>query len=453
MSELLFYTFFAAACAYVILVVGVIVLTLLRAAIGALKHLRHANDVPTSENLPDMPDAVVTLVHGTWASRADWTMPKSPLYEVIGLSLGSVVMRPFRWSGRNRVWSRLTATDELRRDLHGALARWPNAAHFVIAHSHGGNIAVHALKDLELRSRITGVVCLSTPFLLARRRPVSDPIEATIFWMPSLFAMLTLSEGLKRVSPEWLNYPKALLLLATSIVIGLLFRGFVLLRSESILAMHSLPRLSRNQLLIVTTVGDEASVALGATQLLSRCIGALVGIPAEIVWASVQGILKFRQVLENHMSIVMTVVCAPAVGVMIVGGIEGFERNIALFGMLGVALLGAIFDWMGAQSAVLKIGGLAFACLVAPFTALFMLLGLPFGLDFAFTAPLIEIAPALAPPGDWRVLQIGFAKPNSVGSKYTGLSHSFTYDDHDTLLLIQEWIQQRTRHKVNLPGE
>ena len=42
--------------------------------------------------------------------------------------------------------------------------------HFVIAHSHGGNIALYALRDPAVRERITGVATLATPFLIARER-------------------------------------------------------------------------------------------------------------------------------------------------------------------------------------------------------------------------------------------------------------------------------------------
>jgi hypothetical protein len=47
---------------------------------------------------------------------------------------------------------------------------YPNAHHFVVAHSHGGNVAMYALADESLASRVSGVVCLGTPFFACKPR-------------------------------------------------------------------------------------------------------------------------------------------------------------------------------------------------------------------------------------------------------------------------------------------
>src|SRR5687768_11431475 len=59
--------------------------------------------------LPDPPAAprlVVTLVHGTWARRANWTTSSSPLCRTIcEASPGPVRFEQFLWSGWNTVTS------------------------------------------------------------------------------------------------------------------------------------------------------------------------------------------------------------------------------------------------------------------------------------------------------------------------------------------------------------
>jgi hypothetical protein len=58
----------------------------------------------------------------------------------------------------------------LRVDLQQAIREFPQAKHVVITHSHGGNVALYALKDRELLSRISGVVTLATPFIQITQR-------------------------------------------------------------------------------------------------------------------------------------------------------------------------------------------------------------------------------------------------------------------------------------------
>lgn len=64
----------------------------------------------------------------------------------------------------------MKAALKLRSDLRSAISEYPSAKHIVITHSHGGNVALYALKDRELRSRVGGVVTMATPFILVAPR-------------------------------------------------------------------------------------------------------------------------------------------------------------------------------------------------------------------------------------------------------------------------------------------
>src|SRR4029077_16813997 len=65
---------------------------------------------------------------------------------------------------------RKEAAEDLKLHLASLLERFPDAAHFVIGHSHGGSVALYAMRDDTIRKRLRGVACLSTPFLGTKKR-------------------------------------------------------------------------------------------------------------------------------------------------------------------------------------------------------------------------------------------------------------------------------------------
>src|SRR5262249_42885287 len=79
-------------------------------------------------------------------------------------------IRAFLWSGANSVHARDRAASELSEELRKDLQD-PNATAVIIAHSHGGNVALRALQDLESMAGRIRVITLATPFLrvFARR--------------------------------------------------------------------------------------------------------------------------------------------------------------------------------------------------------------------------------------------------------------------------------------------
>jgi hypothetical protein len=123
------------------------------------------------------PHIVLTLVHGTWARGAAWTRPESPFRimiqdELCGLGAASVtVISDFEWSGLNRHEDRREAALALQCKLKTVLAGRPNAFHFLIGHSHGGNIILRAiLRWPRLQETLCGAICIATPFLRFRQQ-------------------------------------------------------------------------------------------------------------------------------------------------------------------------------------------------------------------------------------------------------------------------------------------
>ena len=86
----------------------------------------------------------------------------------------------------------MKAAVKLRADLYQAIHDYPSSKHVIIAHSHGGNVALYALKDAELRSRVSGLVTLATPFLFVESRRLEWVIVLTAVGAASHVAFYTL---------------------------------------------------------------------------------------------------------------------------------------------------------------------------------------------------------------------------------------------------------------------
>jgi hypothetical protein len=92
--------------------------------------------------------------------------------ELRGLGAASVtVISDFEWSGLNRHEDRREAALALQCKLKTVLAGRPNAFHFLIGHSHGGNIILRAiLRWPRLQETLCGAICIATPFLRFRQQ-------------------------------------------------------------------------------------------------------------------------------------------------------------------------------------------------------------------------------------------------------------------------------------------
>ncbi len=115
----------------------------------------------------------VTLVHGTFARHAKWVRPSGALATALRAVPGTRV-QALCWSGRNTQSARFRGARALHDHLVGLTERFPDAAHVVVAHSHGGNVALYALRDEDgaddPRLGDVHVVTMSTPFITAERK-------------------------------------------------------------------------------------------------------------------------------------------------------------------------------------------------------------------------------------------------------------------------------------------
>jgi len=118
--------------------------------------------------------SILHLVHGTFARDAEWIQPDSPLARTVVSSLGdNVNVEPFTWTGNNSHTARESAGTELAKKIRDFSQNSPGVPQYIIAHSHGGNVAAYALSDSEVSANIAGVACLGTPFIKARARDLA----------------------------------------------------------------------------------------------------------------------------------------------------------------------------------------------------------------------------------------------------------------------------------------
>lgn len=122
---------------------------------------------------------LITLVHGTWPAGAIPRLAKHPLWFEEGSTFRtklvtslankgiSCQVAAFSWSGANSILGRDRAASELADYL--AEKSKAHVPHFVIAHSHGGNVTLRAITYAEGALNHTPfVVTMATPFIEAK---------------------------------------------------------------------------------------------------------------------------------------------------------------------------------------------------------------------------------------------------------------------------------------------
>src|SRR5215831_7329991 len=159
--------------------------------------LTEEQSIPVSSVNQDQVDYVFTLVHGTWAESSlfkvlstllgtpmqQWYQPGSKLWQQLQANFPRSRIEPFKWSGRNSAYARAKGAKELTTKQHLLLETYNEAQHFIIAHSHGGNVACYTLRDdIKIREKIVGLICLSTPFLLVQKRDLKPFMKRLLLW-------------------------------------------------------------------------------------------------------------------------------------------------------------------------------------------------------------------------------------------------------------------------------
>jgi hypothetical protein len=399
----------------------------------------------------------------------------------------------FCWSGSNTHTARLTAGEDLAVHLRDLIEQFPHAEHFVVAHSHGGNVALYAMKDKVptatgkvLQEQIAGIVTLATPFVAVRPRELPGIVRKSVGFTLVLAAVLTVYWI---VDPKLSGFPQSnvvglatlfSLWLVTTAISARLYRGrkfrfmdllLLSLRAKSRpertqLLNRELDRLrpeatDLDRLLVVRPLGDEASMGLVVSQFFSyvqnRVLNALESAqefllrgfsrrsdstPVERSWAAgaFLGLLKLLSLIGLCLS---------------VASYPSLERRL-IFEVLPFNIMGQtkgaetllqqllyFLTWFPPMTVLAVYVAFSLASLIGLFGLL--LSAIPFGVDAMFwnnfASTTVETSPLGSSPA-----QIYVADPQSHG-----LAHSGIYEDEGAIKQIVEWIRSRADRGVRNP--
>jgi len=243
----------------------------------------------------------IILVHGTWGRgillqrrrsfllhRKRWfedgsTFGRSLDNELKGHLLDGTV-RAFLWSGANSVTERASAAIKLADELETVL-RAPNTRAVIIAHSHGGNIALCALKHLKVEEKRVLCITLGTPFIQVylNKLPLHHSAYMTDFALPGLLLMIAMIYIEARFFP---HLEPSIGILVPSIILTIYSFGIIMflrrrpgvnwtrLRKIQEEASYRPKDLQELKMIVIRGVDDEASLALAVGSIGAR-IGRL----------------------------------------------------------------------------------------------------------------------------------------------------------------------------------
>jgi hypothetical protein len=246
---------------------------------------------------PAPTDRVVTLVHGTFAKHADWIQDGQPLPQALTES-GGVLLDRFCWSGKNRHRDRLEAGEALRDHLVDLVKSCGSDGHrrehHVIAHSHGGNVALYALRErgdeaTDELLRDIRVTTLATPFITMRRRPLPARVFvglALLFLGAVPAALIALPLQMGNPWSWWIAWTVTAGLAAVGLAGSARttsrgpggFRLRDIVTGKAVLAYAraiTARTLSSGRLLVLRGLGDEAAGVLGGAHMATWIMSAI----------------------------------------------------------------------------------------------------------------------------------------------------------------------------------
>ena len=271
-------------------------------------------DTTSMDSITAQPETrcVVTFVHGTWGRKSSFLNDDGPLQKTLRQNSDAVVTTTFRWSGSNRASSRLRAATDLGRHITNLCIEYPNARQCIVAHSHGGNVALYSLNEPSVDSMVDGIVCFSTPFINVswRNQAASETYSfalKTLLAVPLMLLFAGMAIGIlllatdfdplvnalssiaAAIDPgdwtvEWVAIVALGAALALAIVLGIVAGPMMIVsplvdRWEDLADRHRrglrIPSIDENRLLIIRTVADEASRVIAVSGLISWVVSAI----------------------------------------------------------------------------------------------------------------------------------------------------------------------------------
>jgi pimeloyl-ACP methyl ester carboxylesterase len=400
---------------------------------------------------------VVTLVHGTFGSSSGWVKEGSALRTALRERFGAgLLVSGFSWSGANTHRARAEASSALREKLLQQQRQYPEAAHYVIGHSHGGNIALYAVGGSEVDDSLHGIVCLNTPFVCAIRRSHNQILFFLLHTLAALLVYVGIGFpaqiGLPLLrNPMFVTKPVFAAVLVFSA--GCLIAAWLLLRWRSRLADW----IVRRQGALIE------SVKLPTTR--STRVHCLWGPSDEVVgtFSLLDTLSALPYILMHPVALMLLFGAAfvlfglyPETGMrwfgptLIVGSPHLYDRvvgTIIIFiAFAGKALTGEYgggWVFFGVVLSILSVVLVILAALVVALVAQTLLRLLPMGLVWyrLFDSLFVHLSFTLTPVSAERV------EFRDIGTSVSVLMHSAIYNDERAIARILEIIEDRPREQ------
>jgi len=367
---------------------------------------------------------------------------------------GPVKIFEFQWSGRNVASRRVAAANRLRARLESLASQYEDEPIYVIAHSHGGNVALMAIGEHELERRVRLVICLSTPFITVRYRDKARLGSAQAVLGAALWLWVALwGSGITTIQNASLASVAVLVVLC-----GLLPTAEWL--AVATRKRIALPSVGEVQLRILRSPADEASLALTISQVVSFAAATIWTVVRQTAYEDQEWDMpSARPTVRRPTPLTIGNILnglGPIIG-FVLGNLERFvdwattitddrqfRKDVALR-LVWAAISGGAFTvalLVGAPLAVFALIILALPTwqivIAVAATPLLPVLSVPhflFSPGLVFFATFLQLSVESAPPGRWIVRQL------DVPSDYAGsLFHSMTHSHHAALEQVYQWL-------------
>lgn len=383
------------------------------------------------------PQAIITLVHGTWSKSAQWTKPSSNLCQaILGTLPANLLIFRFGWSGRNSIYARSNAAAALEHKLEELVSRYPAAKHFVIGHSHGGSVALSSLNS-TLADKICGMICLATPVLMGQPRKYDPFTKYVLFFVPSVllvfFAVIIVN--LVGLADSDAGVPLGVL---GAIALGLFAPKLITKWVSTLKFVANV--LPEKKIIFIRAAADEASAVLDTAHFFSWVLDKLWTSPTRVLWNAHRRVEGWRNLLIQHWKAALLIVGAATIIIALCAWQgEGTYSNILVLVSVGIVAImfalwarGNFFTWL--------VVAVFASILMIPMCLVLAALGLVIGPEMAVAAALMEITVEPTPAGTWTLVQLGF---DPLRKGRSGLAHSSVYEDARAIRIVCEWLRMR----------
>jgi hypothetical protein len=177
-------------------------------------------------------------------------------------------IKTFLWSGCNSVVARKSAADTLTNILTEN-DKSNHIGQVIIAHSHGGNIAIQAMQGLEEVTKPVSLIAMATPFITFNRN--RDPrLISVLRWnlialgIPmAVLAMMAARISANEFRPGWASLVAALAGFALVRWVWMTFvKSIVKIRRSERFTSRKPIRHGRASIFVIRAPDDEADIAL-----------------------------------------------------------------------------------------------------------------------------------------------------------------------------------------------